>query len=146
MTAAPSGWLTSSGLDGLETALNDYDWGEVRTQHIAALFTMARAALPAQAALETATDLPLSVAMRMARERTEAGQETWVVAQHKIVEVLVPVPSNGLWYRSRTSWHSEDWHGERWDATGAFTDMQVETAVCRLVDPDEGTRLLRGES
>lgn len=59
MTAAPSGWLTEDGLNGLEAALADYYWGDIRAGHIASLFTMARAALHHQAALEGATDLPL---------------------------------------------------------------------------------------
>lgn len=54
MTAAPSGWLTEAGLNGLEAALSDYQWSDLRAGHIESLFTMARAALSHQAARETA--------------------------------------------------------------------------------------------
>lgn len=141
MTAAPSGWLTEDGLNGLEAALADYYWGDIRAGHIASLFTMARAALTLQAAQDAANALPLSTAMQMARERTEAGQETWVWA-------LVLTGRTDRWLarlREGTwQWTVEEGRRIEWFTMGLHHPHMVENAACRLVTPAEGEALLRG--
>lgn len=94
------------------------------------------------------TALPLSTAMREARRRTEAGQETWVYA-------LVPSGRTDSWlarlHKGTWQWSDNDIRFQAsmpigWIAMGLHHPHMVENAVCRLVTPSEGTALLRGES
>lgn len=66
MTAAPSGWLTEERLDWLQIDVTDdrdrcpkYAYITVGRDEYLTLIAMARWSLSHQAALETATDLPL---------------------------------------------------------------------------------------
>ena len=92
--------------------------------------------------------LPLSTAMRMARERTEAGQETWVYATAEqgdiraCFKLAMDAEECLEWLTYDLSKHSL----LRWSDRDVFFADDIESAVCRLVTPDEGTALLRGES
>lgn len=91
--------------------------------------------------------LPLSTAMRLARERTEAGTETWIATEHflayhttvgRVRSIVLYRPSGQSWQRRAP--------GGRWAFAGGVMDCDaVEQAVCRLVSPEEGAALLRGE-
>lgn len=95
---------------------------------------MTETATPIQAPDPNA--LPLSTAMRMARE---AKAETWIHVAND--EALYRLNDAGDWFVTSTD--AEDWEAA---AGEHFTPRIVEVAACRLVTPAEGAALLRGES
>ncbi len=134
---APNLPLAAEDLDYIEDSaeqdMNDLTY-LVDCHHFRALIAQARAAIPDPNAL------PLSTAMREARRRTEAGDETWVVMtmptwdRPKLLRI-----EDWCWYTNRPGWPA-------WVSAWASAFEQIETVVCKLVTPWEGERILRGES
>lgn len=133
-----SEYLTADMLDDIESCIPDDDDG-AQFGGFVGIGREMLTDLIAQARLVPDPDaLPLSCAMRMARERTEAGTETWVWMTTRTVGVTVLRYALDIWYRTRP-----DLLG-LWDGSGSFHDAEVESAVCRLVTQEEGEKLLKG--
>lgn len=88
--------------------------------------------------------LNLSTAMRMARERSEAGQETWVCLHEWDVPACLRFEKRVF----SPHWQYADQLVDGkplWLEPGRFSLDFVAAVNCQLVTPDEGKRLLRGE-
>jgi len=93
--------------------------------------------------------LPLSTAMREARRWTGAGVETWVYARTEteigLLETLYRPGPSFMW-SAFTRWDRPDFP-KGWEGIGHnhVAIRAVELAICKLVTPEEGAALLRGE-
>lgn len=130
-----SEYLTAKDIDKAAFSLNAI-FGEVHPP--ASVETLLKSVLAQARLAPDPAALPLSVAMRLARERTEAGDETWVLMKTPTASVTVFRKNLGIWYRARPNRYGI------WDGAGVFSDKEVEAATCRLVSPAEGNELLRG--
>lgn len=134
-------YLTPADLDALTDAITAAEAGDTVAQYLLAS-DGAMSRLLAQARLAPDPDaLPLSTAMRMARERTEAGTETWVwVHQHYYSKPYLLRFEDGDTYQR---YMNEGWFRSE---SFRFRAKQVEYDTARLVTPEEGERLLKGEA
>lgn len=109
-------------------------------------------ALVAQAKLAPDPNaLPLSTAMREARRRTEAGDETWIVMDYDGSSSIVYFGNpfigeiaHGWWFD--TPIPNPRIERLRWGSFTQLNELMVERAVCRLVTPTQGRALLRGDT
>ena len=139
-----SEYLTPADLDSLVDAIIAAEAGDRVAQYLLAS-DGAMSRLLAQARLAPDPDaLPLSTAMRLARERTEAGAETWIQVPH------APKP-----FLLRHAPDANPYHGE-WVCGDVLTGGHIawgwvtfeadviESAACKLVTPADGEAILRG--
>ncbi len=137
MTAAPTGWLSEEEREAVE---HDIRLTIVFRKSTPEMLQKAFAALAAHATAPDATDLSLSDAMREARRRTEAGDETWVVAQTKWAKRSILLKCIG-----------GDWRILDKDFRSGWSSHQInmgfiETVTCRLITPDAADALLNGNA